>query len=641
MRYISRFIPQSLREYRRGLSILKRKNPDFRIPGSFSKCHIAITTNGPENIVFAKQFKRMCKTMDIKDGFYVYPFDTWTVRIMPQTTHFIVSVTADYGTVLSSKLRDIQQNIKCDDSNFHGSICETINGITIVKQKVVKNLKKKNDARSIELLTYFERLLDSEPECFDEALQKILFFNALFWQAGHMHVGLGRLDFILNKYYERDIVEGRLTRDKAKSLIKEFCYSLHRDVVAKSGVLVGDTGQYILLGGIDDNGCNIHNAITDLFLEVIAEIKLPDPKLILRTNNQTPDAIWNLSVDCLTTGIGSPLILNEKRIMDGMVEFGYQSSDVWNFGTSACWEPLIIGKSFDQNNLLPNIPIINCINDLVCSPTTDYTTFEDFLDALLPIVGDYVRQHTYDAVSDCSPLYSLFFDDCLVKEKDFSRGGAKYAYHGVQIVSFPNTINALLNIKHYVYEKKMFALDDCKNAIRNNYNGYEDMRNLFLSNVIAYGANVPEVVCLTNLLMTYISNVCSSLTINGEKIKVGYSSSEFITQSKKIKATLDGRRDYEPFAVHISPVSQKIDIQEVFDFAASLDYSGNKMNGNVVDFIIPTAYAKNKDKLIAILKDAIRKGVYELQLNVLDKQTLVDAKAHPEKYPNQIGRAHV
>ena len=67
-------------------------------------------------------------------------------------------------------------------------------------------------------------------------------------------------------------------------------------------------------------------------------------------------------------------------------------------------------------------------------------------------------------------------------------------------------------------------------------------------------------------------------------------------------------------------------------------YEGCRLNGNVVDFIIPVAYAKQKDKLTSIIKNACQKGLYEIQLNVLDKATLIDAKQHPEKYPNLIVR---
>ena len=63
-----------------------------------------------------------------------------------------------------------------------------------------------------------------------------------------------------------------------------------------------------------------------------------------------------------------------------------------------------------------------------------------------------------------------------------------------------------------------------------------------------------------------------------------------------------------------------------------------KRDGNVVDFILPTSYMRNPNKLVDIVKSAVTRGVFELQLNILDANTLRDAKAHPEKYPNLIVR---
>ena len=48
---------------------------------------------------------------------------------------------------------------------------------------------------------------------------------------------------------------------------------------AKSYSLLGDTGQVILLGGIDKTGHDVSNELTEIFFELFAGLRLPDPKL--------------------------------------------------------------------------------------------------------------------------------------------------------------------------------------------------------------------------------------------------------------------------------------------------------------------------------------------------------------------------
>ena len=205
--------------------------------------------------------------------------------------------------------------------------------------------------------------------------------------------------------------------------------------------LLGDTGQYILIGGIDQEGKTIQNELTEIFLEIFTEIKVPDPKLIMRVNKKTNDDIWTKAIKCIITGCGSPLIMNEKLIMDSMVNFGYDEKDVWNVGTSACWEPLIIGKSLDQNNPFPNIVIIESINEIIINDS-NHRTFESFLEKVKKHISEQIKNTVHDLNISPSPIYTLFFDNCIKKELDFTMGGAKYNYHGIQICSFLAYVNA-------------------------------------------------------------------------------------------------------------------------------------------------------------------------------------------------------
>ncbi len=586
---------------------------------------------------YVRQFDILSKKMSLNaNDYYMYPYDSWSIRLLRPDKSNLTSVTVDYSKVLNSSISNFNSSESDNLSSFYRRINILASSIIRIKDRYRHLLDKKDDDRSMMLFEMFEYLLYNKPRSFDEALQKILFYNGLFWQMGHLHNGLGRLDLILFPYYEKDISSGVLTRNQAKFMLTKFCSILNKDYYSKSLGLIGDTGQYIMIGGVDKNGNNTDNEITSLLLEVFSEQHIPDPKLILRVNKNTSDIIWNNSIDCISTGIGSPLLMNEELIMKKMVSFGYSSDDVWNVGTSACWEPLIIGKSFDQNNSLRNIPIVAALNEILRDREPD--TFEALINCLSEAIKKLIYKYVSDLNVDSSPLYSLFFDNCILRGIDFTKGGAEYSFHGIEVVSFPNLINSLLNIKRFVYEQKVISWDECLQFVENNYVGYEDKRILLLSNPNKFGLAIPEVVDLSNSIMKIVSDVVSTITINGKKAKVGFSSSEYINASKNFEATLDGRHSAEPFAVHISPVSNNIDLGEILEFSSKLDYSGNRINGNVVDFIAPNYLLKNKAKFISILKSSIANGLFEIQLNVLSAKQLKDAKIHPEKYPDLIVR---
>lgn len=637
---MKRLFPKSLMNYKRGYWQLL-KNNDGRSKWSLllhSKIVIPNTSIHPIDD-YVRQFSKVCKIMNHQtDFFYIYPYDTMTSRVRPDDCERICSITVDFGKILRTDIRVLKERISsANDIEFKKrelSVIDTLEKLSLLYRK---KLQKESSARSKELREYFPSILYRSPKTFDEAIQKILFFHALFWQMGHGHIGLGRLDYILYPYFKDDMEKGLLKECEAREMLFQMLKILGKDTHAKSMTLVGDTGQYILLGGVDEDGNNVDNTLTGLFIDLMKELQIPDPKLILRVNNSTSDAIWQKAVSCIMTGIGSPLIMNENLIMKKMVKYGYKKADVWNVGTSACWEPLIIGKSFDQNNPFRSAVAIRPLTQIIMNGK-DYLTFEELYSDYKIGLKKEIESVVKDLKFDSSPLFSLFFDDCVLKEKDFTEGGAVYAYHGAQVVSLPNTINALLNIKRLVFEEKIVTLKDCRNAIASNYSGMEDFRILLTTTGEKFGSNNVETIYLTNDLMGFVGDVANNLKCNGNSIKIGFSSPSYIFSARNEPASLDGRKKGDPFAVHISPISSKIDISEILDFSSNLNYKENCINGNVVDFILPSSYIKQPNKLIGFLKDSCSKGLFELQLNVMDKAMLIDAKKHPEKYPNLIVR---
>lgn len=566
---------------------------------------------------------------------YLYPFDPMRQRVLPADVSTLMSITPDYANIIKSDLNTILRQVK-GDGEFAKTMRGTIKSVEAKASAMGKG--KYNNKRYQAMARLFPDILYRDCDSLDEAIQKLLFYNALFWQAGHFHNGLGRLDLILYPYYRKDVERGFIDKEKAKRMLMDFCHVIGSQTPFKSVALIGDTGQYILLGGVDKEGITVDNDLTHLFLEAFTEMRIPDPKLILRVNACTPKKTWQEALKCIMNGCGSPLLMNETLVMRNMVEFGYDKEDVWNVGTSACWEPLIIGKSSDQNNPFQSILACEPLDTAIRSGK-DYPTFETLLVDVKKGLAQEVQEVIEDKEYDYSPLMSMFMTECMERGKDFSHKGSKYMYQGAQLLGLPNLVNSLINIKEYVYDKCIVSMDDCRDIIKRNYEGHEDLRQLFGGNQNRkFGKKSEEVLALTDNIIEAVSEGIKRITTNGNPVKFGLSSPNYINSAKRFPATLDGRKAGEPFAVHISPISSSIDISEVMDFASSIEYPTNCLNGNVVDFILPSAYQKKQEKFVEILMDAFAKGVFQLQLNVLDKKTLIDAKAHPEKYPTLVVR---
>ena len=104
-----------------------------------------------------------------------------------------------------------------------------------------------------------------------------------------------------------------------------------------------------------------------MFLECLKELQLPDPKILLRVGKNIPEGLIRLACECISTGIGSPILSNDEVVIPDLQNFGYQKKDAANYAVSACWEPLSCGNSLEQNNL-GSIEYAKVITDLLEDP---------------------------------------------------------------------------------------------------------------------------------------------------------------------------------------------------------------------------------------------------------------------------------
>ena len=542
------------------------------------------------------------------------------------------NLSIDYSKVLNTSLNVLKEEYK-DSDEYSLNQMNVIEGIEILIDRTVEELKLSDRT---EYILYFENIKTNKATSFKEALQRILFFNQMLWQTGHNLNGFGRLDYVLNDIYENDDI----SKEEALDLIKQFLKSAHYHYEYKSNSLIGDTGQIIVLGGLDDENNYFTNDLTYLFIEAVKDLNQPDPKLILRYSKEMPRDLLELSIESMATGVGSPLISNDDEVISKLIDFGYEKKDACNYVVSACWEPAPVGKGLELNNI-DSLVFINPLNDMLDSEDlSKYSSFDEFLRDYKKYLINYTDDllDTIDSQDwEMDPLLSLFIDDCNKNHLDFSKGGAVYNNYGLTSVSLSNTVNSLINVKKLVFEDGKYSLNQLNDLRKDNFKDDEILKEL--KNQPKFGMDDEEVIQLTNEITQLTNDVFNNRTNRfGDKFKFGLSAPSYIAKSPNVKASFDGRRDSEPFNVHISYEDNE-DYTELMRFASKLYYTDARFNGNVVDFMVaPDFINKNFDKFTDFIKLSLDMGVFQMQLNVVDSKTLIDAQQNPDKYPNLIVR---
>lgn len=539
----------------------------------------------------------------------------------------IGNIPPHYGKIIDYSLNDLILHSNKEQQKLLQSISKYIDKIILVLEQYNDDIYIKNTIKC------FKNIKDTKANNLEEALQRILFWSSLFWQSGHKLVGLGRLDVLLNKF------ENDYSNEQTILILKDFLSELHNYYEFKSSVLLGDIGQIIIIGGLNEDGSYFCNKLTYAFIEAVKECQYSDPKLLLRVSENAPKDLIRYSLECISTGVGSPLLSNDNIVIPRLIEFGYDAKDAFNYVTSACWEPVSYGNSLEQNNLI-NINFSKVISVLLKDKKiNNITCFDDFLN----LYKNKLEKQIIDCLQTINrikwendPLFTMFTENCSSLNIDISNGGAKYNDYGILSVGMSNAVNSLLNIKKHVFENGNTSLKEINKIISEN-RSFDEL-NIDLSDDY-YGHDDNTTIQLTNDILIFTSNILKNYKNPlGGKVKFGLSSPGYISEGEQTDITFDNRKSGMPLGVHIS-ANDSVAYSELVSFASQLKYTGEGSNGNVIDyFVSPDFIQNNLEKFTNFIVLSIKKGFFQMQMNVVNSETLIKAKLNPELFPNLIVR---
>lgn len=211
------------------------------------------------------QIEALMNSVDIlpnQNSSFFYSIDVF--KRAEQKNHMMDNYSIDYSWVVNSCFYDMSKMI--DEDSYYRDVYQ---GFIAIMQRYLLKIKSDNIiGRSFKRnIAEIESLFTRPAEHLHEAIQRILFVNQWLWQTGHKHNGFGHLDWILYKFYKEDIASGYITKEDAKQYLHDFFKVLHDKCWFKSTMLLGDTGQIVILGGLGEDGKYRCNELTYLLLK--------------------------------------------------------------------------------------------------------------------------------------------------------------------------------------------------------------------------------------------------------------------------------------------------------------------------------------------------------------------------------------
>jgi len=577
----------------------------------------------------------------IQDSSFFYWIDEH--KTIAVRGNVLSNFSIDYDRLVNGSFYDVADKA-IDVGGKYGERAQNIKtAITTLRDREIEAVRNKcnDEARKNTTIEELTTLLEQPAKHFHEGLQRILFFNQYMWQTRHGLNGLGRLDKILGHLYEEDLAAGVVTNESAYEMVRDFMNTLSNWYVYKSSSLLGDIGQIVILAGLEPDGSYFYNDVTYMFLKAQAEVKKPDPKTFLRVSEKMPEELLAAAVDALKAKTGSPLFSNDDVVIPQLVQFGIKEDEAYNYCVSACWEPFIPGKSLDQNNIRAfdfYRPLDKALNENDLSKVHSWEDVIKLYEATLTREWKAFCEGLNEFIWACDPFVSMLTDGCNESGKDISEGGAEHSNYGVTSVGMGSAVDTLFNIKKLVFDEKKYSLSELNEKRKNNFKDADGLLKELKTIDHSYAHDDDEVENLVNEILS-VSNSAVKDYVNpiGGKVKFGLSSPFYIRDAKSAPADLAGRQYGDPYGTHISCLDAPY--TEVVNFAGKLDYSGHAFNGNVVDYFMPSGLIDNNaEKFVLFMKAAIKQGFFQMQMNILDSAILIDAKAHPEKYPGLIVR---
>ncbi len=487
-----------------------------------------------------------------------------------------------------------------------------------------------------------------------------------------------RPDYVHWPFYNKDVnVEKNLTREEVLDLVGE-----HMIRTSEVGIFQprwaresaqGIVGTWVwTIGGVNPDGSDACNDLTTAYLQVARQVRVSNPTFGFRYHPKVKDEVLRECFECIRHGLGYPSMRNDSVLIPNAMHWhGHSLEEARQWVHQACMSPCPPTKHGSQPfrmaaataNCAKMIEYAlhngydNVVNMQMGPKTGDPCEFKDFEELFQAWVKQMewlsnllVRTVNLGRAKDSKvfsrPVLSAIYERAVETGTDAcDPGNGERGNAWLTGFTWVENIDSLAAIKKLVYDEKKYTMVKLVEALKANWEGYEEMRIDFVKNAPKWGNDddyVDEIMvrCLREVARHSHEIKCTAgnnIPLLPENVAAN------IYFANIVGALPSGRRVGDALydgGISPGPGLDKKGPTAVLKSCAKIDHVSDGRAFLLNQRLSPTQLAGEKGYQLwkAYMKTWADLGMDHVQFNMVDDSTLRAAQRDPEKFQEVIVR---